>query len=55
MACASIGTLLITTLLRKYIIQLNTVFLGKEVTFYITENNNLFFTIHDADITQYES
>jgi hypothetical protein len=44
-----------TTLIRNCIIQLNTVFLGNEITLHITENNNLFFTIHDGDITQYES
>lgn len=43
MSHTSIEAFLVATLVRKHIIQLNTVFLGKEITFYITENNNLFF------------
>jgi hypothetical protein len=31
------------TILRKYIIQLNIVFHGNKITFYLTENNNLSF------------
>lgn len=41
MSCTSIENFLVATLVRKDVIQLNTVFLGKEITFYITENNNL--------------
>lgn len=31
------------TILRKYIIQFNIVFHGNKITFYVTENNNLFY------------
>jgi hypothetical protein len=40
----------LTTVLRKYIIQLNIVFHGNKITFYVTENNNYLFTVNDRDV-----